>query len=536
MKSTFSLLLIFLAGLCVLAAERTDLLSKGPILAKESVNAEDLVGAMGLEPGSSLIKIREYINPEGTVTTRYRQTYQGIPVWGDQVIAVTDERGTLVRMHGNSVHGLAADVRVTRAAFSSKDALEMMKQEARGTSSRVAGIIYENEKSELFIWMDKEDKGRLVYAVSFYCDKERGAEPSRPYFIVDAQNGDILDRWEGLAHVEDGTGPGGNQKIGQYEYGTDFPKLDVAVSGSTYTMNNSEVKTVNLNGSTSGSSAYSYSGPRNTVKSINGAYSPLNDAHYFGGVVYDMFNAWVGSPPLTFQLTMRVHYSNNYENAFWNGSSMTFGDGASRFHPLVSLDVSAHEVAHGFTEQNSGLVYRNQSGGMNEAFSDIAGEAAEAFSRGSNDFLIGYDIYKAAGQALRYMQDPTQDGNSIGHASDYVSGMNVHYSSGVYNRAFYLLANTSGWNVERAFKVFARANEQYWSSSENYNTGACDVEQAASDLGYNVADVTAAFTTVGVSCGGGGGNPGCLPSGSACNSNSDCCSGSCSGWFTTTCN
>ncbi|MBO7942914.1 M4 family metallopeptidase, partial [Streptomyces sp. S9] len=121
---------------------------------------------------------------------------------------------------------------------------------------------------------------------------------------------------------------------------------------------------------------------------------------------------------LTFQLTMRVHYSNSYENAFWDGSAMTFGDGATTFYPLVSLDVSAHEVSHGFTEQQSGLVYSGQSGGINEAFSDMAGEAAEYYMNGTNDFLVGAQIFKASG-ALRYMDDPTRDGRSIGHASNY---------------------------------------------------------------------------------------------------------------------
>ncbi|MEZ9417725.1 M4 family metallopeptidase, partial [Vibrio sp. 10N.286.49.E1] len=111
----------------------------------------------------------------------------------------------------------------------------------------------------------------------------------------------------------------------------------------------------------------------------NGAFSPLNDAHYFGNIVFDMYKNWFDTAPLSFKLMMRVHYGNNYENAFWDGKAMTFGDGESFFYPLVSLDVSAHEVSHGFTEQNSGLVYANQSGGMNEAFSDMAGEAAEYY-------------------------------------------------------------------------------------------------------------------------------------------------------------
>jgi vibriolysin len=247
-----------------------------------------------------------------------------------------------------------------------------------------------------------------------------------------------------------------------------------------------------------------------------------------------MYQAWVGAAPLTFQLTMRVHYSNSYENAFWNGSSMTFGDGATTFYPLVSLDVSAHEVSHGFTEQNSNLTYSGQSGGINEAFSDMAGEAAENYMNGTNDWLVGAQIFKGSG-ALRYMCDPPQDGKSIGHASDYTSGMDVHYSSGVYNKAFCLLAKTTGWNTQKAFQVFAKANQVYWTSNSNYETAFVGVSDAASDLGYNTADVDAAFAVVGVggstppppgdSCVGycGGKSAGACYCDSACTTYGDCC-------------
>jgi vibriolysin len=262
-------------------------------------------------------------------------------------------------------------------------------------------------------------------------------------------------------------------------------------------MNNTNVKTVNLNHGTSGTTAFSYTCPENTVKTINGAYSPLNDAHFFGGVVFDMFNDWIGVPPLTFQLMMRVHYSTSYENAFWNGSSMTFGDGASYFYPLVSLDVAAHEVAHGFTEQNSNLTYSGESGGINESYSDMAGESAEYYMRGSNDFLIGYDIMKGSG-ALRYMEDPTLDGSSVGHVNDYYDGMDVHYSSGIYNKVFYELATTSGWNTRMAFEVFTKANQDYWTAGTGFYDGAVDTVSAATDLGYDVDDVKAAFLVVGI--------------------------------------
>jgi vibriolysin len=183
---------------------------------------------------------------------------------------------------------------------------------------------------------------------------------------------------------------------------------------------------------------------------------------------------------------------------------MTFGDGGNTFHPLVSLDVSAHEVSHGFTEFNSNLTYSGQSGGINEAFSDMAGEAAEYYMTGSNDWMVGSQIFKADG-ALRYMDDPTNYGKSIGHANDYTGGMDVHHSSGVFNKAFYTLANTTGWNTQKAFDIFVLANRVYWNSSTNFVQGGNGVCKAAADKNYNQDDVKAAFTAVGVAtsdCGG----------------------------------
>jgi PKD repeat protein len=260
-------------------------------------------------------------------------------------------------------------------------------------------------------------------------------------------------------------------------------------------MNTEQVKTVDLNHGYFGSKAYTYDCYENTHEEINGGYCPLNDAHVFGGVVYDMYDEWFNTAPLTFQLVLRVHYSVNYENAFWDGQTMTFGDGASNFYPLVSLDVVAHEVSHGFTEQNSDLIYSGKPGGINEAFSDMAGEAAELYFRGSNDFMIGYDIRKGSG-ALRYMDDPPKDGKSIDSANDYYSGMDVHYSSGVFNKAFYVLATTTGWDTKKAFAVFVKANQDYWEPSTNFIEGAEGVRDAAVSLGYSASAVVDAFEVV----------------------------------------
>ena len=275
--------------------------------------------------------------------------------------------------------------------------------------------------------------------------------------------------------------------------------MDITENGDVCSLENDNVKTVNLNHGTDGSDAHTFECSRNTDKEINGAYSPLNDAHFFGNAVFNMYDEWYQTAPLSFQLLMKVHYSSNYENAFWDGSSMTFGDGHTTFHPLVSLDVVAHEVAHGVTEQNSDLIYSGQSGGINEAFSDMTGEAAEFYVRGENDWLTGADIFKGEG-ALRYMEDPTLDGNSIGHADDFYSGMDVHYSSGVFNRAFFLLSNSSGWDIQKAYDVMLDANRNYWTPSTTFEEGACGVVNAAEDLNYDIYPILFSFEQVGVTC------------------------------------
>jgi Zn-dependent metalloprotease len=451
---------------------------------------------LALEPESALQLLGERVDGEGTHYYRYQQTFRGLPVFGEQVV-VTEGRGQLRNLFGRRVGGLATELPKAGADIGPGRALAIAKQAALG--DRQGSLSSERERATRSIYVGDDGRARIAYVTSFFADRAGGGAPTRPFVVVDATDGRVLKQWEGLATNLVGTGPGGNQKIGQYEYGTTYGFNDVAVSGATCTMSNAKVKTVNLNNGTRGNTAWAYNCPRNTVKAVNGAYSPLNDAHYFGKVVYDMYGAYVGVAPLNFQLSMRVHYARSYENAFWDGAAMTFGDGGSSFYPLVSLDVSSHEVSHGFTEQNSGLVYSGRSGGINEAFSDMAGEAAEYYMRGSNDFMVGADIFKGNG-ALRYMANPPLDGRSIGDADDYYAGLDVHYSSGVYNKAFYLLARKAGWNTREAFRVFAKANRDYWTPSIGYDEGACGVQAAAADLARNVADVTAAFAGVGVAC------------------------------------
>ena len=432
-----------------------------------------------LELGFS--EVKRVVLPNGKTKVRYQQTHFGLPVFNTSVVA-TLSKNQPSQIFGSMAQGISDDLSSIAPKLNKEQAIEAALSSHR--SFTVGKKSIENKNAKLVVRLDESQTAQMVYLVDFFVASNY---PERPFFLIDAMTGEVLQKWNGLNHAKAvGTGPGGNSKTNRYEYGTDFPGFSIDKTGTTCTLENDAVKTVDLNNRTYGSSAYSYncSDDANYTgrKYVNGAYSPLNDAHYFGNVVFDMYKEWMNTSPLSFQLTMRVHYSTDYENAFWNGSSMTFGDGKNTFYPLVDINVSAHEVSHGFTEQNSGLVYRNMSGGINEAFSDIAGEAAEYYLRGNVDWIVGSDIFKSEG-GLRYFDQPSKDGRSIDHASDYYDGLNVHLSSGVYNRAFYLLTNKSGWDVRKGFEIFTVANQLYWTANSTFDTGACGVAKAAADMG-----------------------------------------------------
>jgi Zn-dependent metalloprotease len=217
----------------------------------------------------------------------------------------------------------------------------------------------------------------------------------------------------------------------------------------------------------------------------------------------------------------KVHYGKRYNNAFWSDSCkcMTYGDGDGiLFSPLVSLDVAGHEMTHGVTSAVSGLIYTKQSGGLNEAMSDIFGTMVEfyASTHGATktpNYWIGEDVFTPAtpGDALRYMDNPTIDGYSIDTFLNYNDGIDVHYSSGIANNAFYLLAEggthrlggaVTGIGKDKAELIFFRALDVYMAPSETFSQARAHTIQAATDLygpsSQEVISVGQAWSAVGV--------------------------------------
>lgn len=377
------------------------------------------------------------------------------------------------------------------------------------------------------IYVDAAHQAHWAYKVSVFVEHQDNI-PERPMAILDAQTFKSFVNWNDIKTAMTsvkGVGFGGNHKTGEYAYGSGTnPYLELSRDNKKKLcyMQGGNVKVVDMKNSSRTSNktmqfscvdklavadgVYSTGYKADGYDRINGAFSPTNDALYIGYVINHLYKDWYNLNALSLgdgsamELVMRVHYSTGYENAFWDGEQMTFGDGEDFFYPLVSLGVGAHEISHGFTEQHADLQYYGESGGMNEAFSDMAAQAAEYYSAGKNSWMIGAEIMKEESgyEALRYMDVPSRDGESIDSAKDYYEDLDVHYSSGVYNRLFYLLANQSGWDTRKSFDVMVKANMDYWTPYSTFVEGGCGVVSAAQDLKYSVDDVKNALHQVGI--------------------------------------
>lgn len=489
--------------------------------------APALARALGLDGGSALrlLASRDLPRKRGR-SLRFSQLYRGVPIWDQQVVVRQAADGRLIDASGTAVFGLAAAAATPPAAAIDGDAALRIAIDSVVPKVRKRDSVIENPTSELVYRMDDKGEMQLVYKVSFFTTVFGPTDswPTRPVIFVDAASGRIVDAFENLQHIRDdyltnarhaGTGPGGNEKAGRYRYGgAVFPKFLVTEKGGECLMDGDEyLQTEDLAGTAVATDVpFSFDCFNNPGIAVNGAYSPMNDAQGMGEVVWDLYNSWYGTQPLgRRKLLLRVRYADDdgdMDNAFWNGVAMTFGNGKEIFYPLVSLDVTGHEVSHGFTEFNSGLLYFGEAGGINEAFSDMAGVATEAFfaerygqpfTYKIPNFDIGQEVWKGPGPAMRYMCDPPRDGRSIDHASEFTEGLDPHRASGVYNKAFCLLAKSKGWNIRKAFEIFLVANESYWVPRTTYVSGAIDVMRAAVLVGNVPTDpIAAAFEEVGV--------------------------------------
>lgn len=460
---------------------------------------------------------------------RMQQYYLGVPVFGGYAIVHArkpfmqmwnSRESVSVSMNGQLYQGLKADLGVPTKDFASRaaDALQHFKEHY--PQQQIS-----DEAVHPMIYIDNDNRAHWAYQVSVLLTRQNNT-PERPTAIIDAQSYQTYMTWNDMKTVRshvNGGGFGGNLHTGIHQFGGDLPKLKITrddALGICF-MENPRTKVVDMMHRYQGRNSAMHFPCRDSARledntfltgylgngydKTNGAYSPSNDALYSGDVIYDMYKSWYGLHPLenegkTKQLIMRVHFGYAYDNAFWDGNQMTFGDGGLSFYPMVSLGVAAHEISHGFTERHANLIYVGQSGAINESFSDMASQAAEYFAYGKNDWTLGAELVKPRRgvEAFRYMDKPSRDGVSIDSAAQYRPDMDVHHTSGVYNRLFYLLATQPGWNVRQAFEVMLTANAYYWTPTSTFDEAACGVLEATKNLKYAIDDVKNAMDQVGV--------------------------------------
>jgi Thermolysin metallopeptidase, alpha-helical domain/Thermolysin metallopeptidase, catalytic domain len=218
---------------------------------------------------------------------------------------------------------------------------------------------------------------------------------------------------------------------------------------------------------------------------------PLDNAHDFAGITYDYYDLEQGRDSyngLGATMKSSVHYSTNYDNAFWSGSQTVYGDGAVVFKALSkALDVVAHEWTHGVTDTTADLIYADESGGLNEATSDIMGAVVESYNNAwvvdTDTWKIGEDIIKPLfGTALRFMDNPPADGASIDDYADYFAGIDVHYSSGIANKAFTLMEADAALDIQQAADIWYLALTAYMTADTTFAEARVATEDAAADL------------------------------------------------------
>lgn len=383
-------------------------------------------------PGDTRI-VWEATDPAtGLTQTRFQQYVGRAEVFGGQL--TTLRRGSeQVAVIGAYYPGLAP-----------KNQVRLSAENARTAAAREVGAADEHF-TRLAIDPQTGNQFYIVEARSF---------ASRWFVWIDAASGRTLNKYSA---IETGSGIGVKG---------DTKTIDTTLSGSSYVMvaADGRQRTYDAKGAqTSRKLPGTLFTDSDDLWDLAGRTSPAHpaavDAHYYAGVTDDFYLGTYGRNSLDnagMTMVSSVHYGNKYNNAFWNGSQMVYGDGdgTSTFRELSGgLDVVAHELTHGVTEFTSNLVYQNESGALNEAFSDMMGNSAEFYAQTNTldptvqpDWYIGEDVYLGSTTVpgFRNMSDPREDGDPDHYSERYTGTSDnggVHTNSGIPNHAYFLLIN-----------------------------------------------------------------------------------------------
>ncbi|WP_330465991.1 M4 family metallopeptidase [Streptomyces longwoodensis] len=412
------------------------------LLQERQAEAATTAQQIGLGAQEKLVVKDVVKDADGTVHTRYERTYAGLPVLGGDLVVHTSKAG---KAEGVTKATKAA---IKVASLTPKIAAGAAEKQALGAAKSLGSDKAAADGARKVIWAGSGTPV-LAYETVVGGFQDDGT-PNQLHVITDAATGKKLYEYQG---VENATGTGKTLYSGTVS-------LTTNLSGSTYQLYDTTRgghKTYNLARGTSGTGTLFTDADNvwgtGTASSSSSDQTAAADAAYGAQETWDFYKSTFGRNGIKNNgvgAYSRVHYSSGYVNAFWDDSCfcMTYGDGSSNTHPLTSLDVAGHEMSHGVTSNTAGLNYSGESGGLNEATSDIFGTGVEFFAGNSSDvgdYLIGEKInINGNGTPLRYMDKPSKDGGSADYWSSSVGNKDVHYSSGVANHFFYLLSEGSG--------------------------------------------------------------------------------------------
>ncbi|MCX4810896.1 M4 family metallopeptidase [Streptomyces sp. NBC_01239] len=473
------------------------------------------------------------VDADGTQHVRYDRTYRQLPVLGGDFVVHLAPNGTYrsadrATRNSISLSSVTPKVAAPKAADLAVNALRAanLGEALKSVTAKPELIVDALHGAPKLAWRTN--------AVA----KDSLGNPVARTVLTDARTGAQIDAWDS---VETAAGDGKSLYSGTVPLETTLSgstyQLKDATRGGTYTgdaANKTDLCILGICISRAPATLFTDADNHWGTGASSDRSTAAVDAQYGTDETWDYYknvhgrNGIAGDGKGSYN---RVHYGNSYNNAFWDDSCfcMTYGDGdGTQLGPLVALDVAGHEMSHGVTSKTAALTYSGESGGLNEATSDIMGTLVEWYANNSSDlgdYLIGEKIVRSGfgKAALRFMDQPSKDGNSADCWSSSVGNLDVHYSSGVANHFAYLLAEGSGAKTindvsynsptcnsssvsgigrDKLGAIWYRALTVYMTSSTNYAGARTATLNAAKDL-YGVgsseyAAVGAAWSAVSV--------------------------------------
>ena len=485
----------------------------------------------------------------GQLHEKYQAYYKGVKV-EFLTYSIHSKAGKVQTISGE---GLPLTNLTTRPVLAPQTAFDLALKQIGATTylwqnpAEAAVFNYSKPQGELVLLPQLNEKTnqtevKLAYKFDIYATTPL----SRGDLYLDAKTGDALFYNATIKHLgEYSNGKGHAVSTTAVAANADTrysgaQSIQTTLSGSSYILADATrgtgINTYNLNHGTNYSTAVNFTDVDNNWTAAEYANTNKDngalDAHWGAEKTYDYWSTVHGRNSYNnagAQIKSYVHYSSAYDNAFWNGSVMTYGDGSgTNFDILTSLDVAGHEIGHAVCTNTANLAYQKESGAMNEAFSDIWGACIEYFAAPNKSmWLIGEDIERRVGHlSLRSMSNPKTELQPDTYGGTYWKTVSctptstndycgVHTNSGVLNHWFYILSvgktgtndlgnsyAITGISVDKAAKIAFRLESVYLTSSSTYANARTYGIQSAIDLyGANSAEVIAttnAFYAVGI--------------------------------------